>query len=422
MMRNTIEDMRAAANHQLKRVPDGTSEIDPAREERNEILLGSGDIIKDIQKYEKSIEVRGHKRDTVAPYLTLVLSASPEFFRPDGGLPGSEVDTEEKAARLKAWKAETLKWAKETFGADLVSAIYNGDETTPHVHFGIVPTYRRKATIKPRRLKDEEPEDHLARVEDWDLNGPTINTRSWASNPVVGQKGSSDILRRSYADAMAPLGLHYALASYEPSNPDTPATHREFRDAERAKTLEDREEAKRARDEAQRVRDEAEKRNLRSAAVMEAITALAVEVEQDTIKYSENGKIDVQDSKTIKGGLPDIAQPLKKIARAATDLQTERAQVAKDRDHLIAETARLAEKEAKLTAGLSMVANQLERLKNAFGGVNALARRYGLLKDPQFKKDADLVRQAFDEAIKPTAENPSTPTEKPREESSGLGF
>ena len=132
MLRNRIEDMRAAGRHQLNREPDGTSEIDPKRSGRNETLVGSGDILKDITAYEAGIEVRGHKRDTGSPYLTLVLSASPEFFRPDGGPPGSEADTVEKAKRLKAWKAATVDWVRTHSGLTWCPRFTTG--TRPPAH------------------------------------------------------------------------------------------------------------------------------------------------------------------------------------------------------------------------------------------------------------------------------------------------
>lgn len=413
MLRNSIQDMRAAGRHQLNREPDGTSEIDPKRSGRNETLVGSGNILKDIEAYEAGVEVRGHKRDTGSPYLTLVLSASPEFFRPDGGPPGSEADTVEKAKRLKAWKAATVDWVQDTFGADLVSAIYNGDETTPHIHFAVVPTYERKTGIKPRRLKDEEPDEHAARVADWDMNGPTMKTRSWASNPVLGQKNSAERLRRSYADAMKPLGLHYALASYEPDNPDTPATHREFRDAQRAETIS-------ARNDATRLKQEADERDRRSTAVMDAITALAEEVAGNTIRMTDAG-IQVSNPAAIKGGLPEIKDALKRVAKAATELQAERAEVVQERVALSEERAALDVEKASIRAEREELATAREEvsllkaaLQKALGGVKALASRWKLTKQPDFKAEFEAVKKDADEALRLA--------EQPRKEADGFSL
>ncbi|GLC63003.1 hypothetical protein PLESTB_001970100 [Pleodorina starrii] len=199
--------------------------------------------MSDVRAYEENIEIRGHLRDTAQPYLTLVLSASPEFFRPAGGPPGSEVDDPEDAARLDAWIIESTAWLTTTFGPDLVSVIYNGDETTPHLHVCAVPTYLRSERIKPRRLIDEDTENHARRILNWEQNVARKRTRSWASNPVVGRKNSSNILRSEYAAAMAPMGLHYSLASYTPTDPDDPVSAREFRDLQKAEAVKARETA-----------------------------------------------------------------------------------------------------------------------------------------------------------------------------------
>lgn len=243
MMRNSTSNISGATQHQLKRVSDGSSEIDPSRSHRNRTLVGTGNIMADVHAYEEQIEIRGHLRDTAQPYLTLVLSASPEFFRPQGGPPGSEVDDPEDAARLEKWIAESAAWLTDSFGSDLVSVIYNGDETTPHIHACAVPTYLRSERIKPRRLRDEDPEDHAKRVKAWEQDGARKRTRSWASNPVVGRLNSADLLRREYAAAMEPMDLHYALASYSPADPDDPVTAREFRDLQKAEAVKARQEA-----------------------------------------------------------------------------------------------------------------------------------------------------------------------------------
>lgn len=297
-LRNTRANMVAASRHQLERVPDGTSEIDPARSHRNRTLVGSGHILEDIKAYEKNVEIRGHARDTAAPYLTMVISASPEFFRPAGGPPGSEIDTPEDAARLEAWMKASTDWAKDTFGDDLVSVVYNGDETTPHLHLAVVPTYMRRETIKPRRLIGEEPDEHARRIAEWEVNGPRVRCRSWASNPVVGKNGSADILRRAYADAMSPFGLHYALASYSPQDPDDPVSARAFRDIQKAEAVEARNraearaaEAEAEREAATRAREEAEARAAAAEAELEAARALRAAEDARRERFTSEARV-----------------------------------------------------------------------------------------------------------------------------------
>lgn len=329
-LRNTRANMVAAARHQVERVADGSSEIDPSRSHHNKTLVGSGHILEDIKKYESNIDIRGHARDTASPYLTLALSASPEFFRPAGGPPGSEVDDPKDAARLDAWMTASTEWAKATFGADLVSVIYNGDETTPHLHLAVVPTYARRETIKPRRLRDEEPEAHALRIAEWEANGPRIQTRSWASNRVVGRNNSANLLRKEYADAMSPLALHYALASYNPQDPDDPVAARAFRDIQKAEAVKARQEAvaraaaaEAQREAATRAREEAEARALAAAAELKAAWATREAEDARRARFQE--------------------EATRALAKKKAELAAERAAIESER-------AKAAEEKAVITA------------------------------------------------------------------------
>ena len=337
LMRNTAANIGGATQHQLKRVSDGSSEIDPSRSHRNRTLVGSGNIMADVRVYEEAIEIRGHLRDTSQPYLTLVLSASPEYFRPAGGPPGSEIDDPEDAARLDAWIIESTAWLTTTFGPDLVSVIYNGDETTPHIHACAVPTYLRSEKIKPRRLIDEDPDDHAQRIQAWEQDGIRKRTRSWASNPVMGRKNSADLLRREYATAMSPMGLHYALASYTPTDPDDPVAARDFRDMQKA--------------EAVKARVSAEAR----AAAAEEALRLAMETKAEEDARRDRFKAEAQ--RLVEQKKAEIA-----TERAAVDAQRaeglriaaeERACMQAEKDALVAERDGLRADGAVLEAVVS---------------------------------------------------------------------
>lgn len=353
-LRNTRANIDGATRHQLHRVSDGSSEIDLSRSHRNEVMLGTGNIRDDIAAYEKAIEIRGHARDSASPYLTLVLSASPEFFRPAGGPPGSEVDTEEDRARLDAWKKASLDWAKGAFGEDLVSAIYNGDETTPHIHLAAVPTYIRTLTARPRRLKDEEPEDHAARVAEWERTVERVRTRSWASNPVVGRNGSADLLRREYADAMAPMGLHYSLASYKPQEPDDPVSAREFRDIQKREAAAERERA-----EAERAEAEERLRQAREAQAAEDARRARFREEAERLVSERKAEL-MSERQTIADERARLEEQREDERRR---LEEERAAIAREREAFVAERAALeAERDALKADGavLEVVVSGLE--------------------------------------------------------------
>lgn len=413
ILRNKRSDIVKLKKHILERTPDGWSKIYADRSDRNEVLHGSGDVLKDVKQAETTIEVRGHKRDTDSPYLTLVIGASPEFFRPKGGPPGSEIETKEDAARLKAWKDRNLAFLKERFGNDLVSVVYHGDETTPHIHAVIIPTYDRRPGQRPRRKSMETDADHVARIEAWEAL-PTTRTRSWSSNAVIGRHNSAELVRREYADAMKPMGLEYALASFDPADPPTPMTTKQF-----------------VVETSQRIRDRDRKSQTvmeRAQAVMDAAVALASEVSENTLSLDERGRVLAASPDALRGGMPEIKTAMMKMATAAAKLQDERAEVAKDRDQLTKDKAtlvsdrealtakqtRVGAELALLTAERSAVAIQLERLKTALRGVKVLARRWGLLNDPKFTEDLGTITKTADEVSKPA--------EKPSEESTRLGF
>lgn len=216
-------NLKGATLHQIKRDPDGWSAIDLDRGHLNEVWIGSGmHILNDVNDYMRDVKEPKFKNTSASSFCTIILGASPEYFRPDGGKPGDE-----NPERLNAWKAATKTWISETFGEDLVSAIYNGDETTPHVHLAICPTYKKRPR-KPdgRRKKGETEEDYQLRVEHWKTSEGE-KTLSWSSNAVLGQFNSFGVLRESYAKAMKHLGLEYSLASFDPDIYPQPTNKKE---------------------------------------------------------------------------------------------------------------------------------------------------------------------------------------------------
>jgi hypothetical protein len=65
----------------------------------------------------------------------MVLSASPEYFRPgDPAAAGTWDDS-----RLKAWTTASHKWLQSNYGNNIISAVVHLDETTPHIHAIVMP-------------------------------------------------------------------------------------------------------------------------------------------------------------------------------------------------------------------------------------------------------------------------------------------
>lgn len=75
------------------------------------------------------------RRDDAVLAVEVVLSASPEFFRPDRPWEPGTYDPE----RMEAWRDASLAWLEERYGDRLVSAVLHLDEATPHIQAVFVP-------------------------------------------------------------------------------------------------------------------------------------------------------------------------------------------------------------------------------------------------------------------------------------------
>ena len=151
-------EVRAMDSHEHKREPDGTSAIDPLRSHLNEVLHGP---VAGPSAALRAVWAAGVKRPNVQaekPYLRLVVSASPSYFRDPGEGPGTW-----NADRLADFQREVMVWMRARFGDDLAFASVHLDEDTPHIHALIVPTYERKPRT-PGKQKRGETIAHLRRA------------------------------------------------------------------------------------------------------------------------------------------------------------------------------------------------------------------------------------------------------------------
>lgn len=75
------------------------------------------------------------RRDDAVLAVEVLLSASPEFFRPEHPERAGTYDTE----RMEAWRDAAMEWLRGRYGDNLVSAVLHLDESTPHIQAVIVP-------------------------------------------------------------------------------------------------------------------------------------------------------------------------------------------------------------------------------------------------------------------------------------------
>ena len=201
--------------HCLVREPDGSSNIVKERSHLNRVLQGlEHEHDRESENYGgglgrtlKALYASGVKKPAAQserPYLRIVLSASPEYFRPNDPAAVGTWDED----RLAAWKEATMNQLKAEHGADLIFAELHLDEDTPHIHAVVAPTYLKKARVPGKQKRGETPEQFeerkaLARASEG------IRTVGRASHPTLSKQGSFQRLRERMTVAVDHLGIEY---------------------------------------------------------------------------------------------------------------------------------------------------------------------------------------------------------------------
>lgn len=190
--------------HCLVRIKDGNSNIDPERSHLNRIFVGSPE---GLSQSLKNFYDGGVKRPTAQaekPYLRIVASASPEYFRPND----PDAIGTWQSDRLTKWLRATLRQLRTEFGKDLIFAELHLDEDTPHIHAVVAPTYTRKAR-KPGRKKRGETDAEFEERKAAALAAAGVRTVGRASHATLSKPGSFQKLREQMAVAVDHLGIEY---------------------------------------------------------------------------------------------------------------------------------------------------------------------------------------------------------------------
>jgi hypothetical protein len=129
----TPGNVGGAGAHIMRTRP--TPNADAERTGSNRALVGArgADLPALVSARIKNHGVKTRKNSV--PAFEMILSASPEYFRP--GAPEKGGTWDEK--RLGAWVDASTDWLKKKYGDRLVSAVLHLDEETPHIHAVVVP-------------------------------------------------------------------------------------------------------------------------------------------------------------------------------------------------------------------------------------------------------------------------------------------
>lgn len=209
--------IRALNDHVVNRAADGTSAIDLDRTHLNQHLHGdpAGPSASLAAFYgpKDAPKVKRPTAQAEAPYLRIVIGASPEYFRPDDPDARGSFDHD----RMQAWRDRALAWLRAEFGDDLVYADLHLDEDTPHIHAIVAPTYGKKPR-KPGKRRKKETEAEFEARKLASENAQVVRTVGRASHPTLSKPGSFKALRERLTACLSDLGIEYG----DDRTPDAP--------------------------------------------------------------------------------------------------------------------------------------------------------------------------------------------------------
>lgn len=190
---------RRVGGHNARTDPRMSNGADESRTHLNQHLLKRASTVEEA--INGMLDRHGVKppKNAEAVAQEIVLSASPEYFRPGTDRNDPESFGKYDPDRLDAWKDKTTEWLKNRFKGALVDVQLHLDERTPHIHAVVVPITNK--TQKKRRTKQEieegkEPEE--------------IVKKKWNRSAFFSRSKLYD-MQESYGEALAELGLNRGI-------------------------------------------------------------------------------------------------------------------------------------------------------------------------------------------------------------------
>ena len=162
-----------------------TLNADPSITLQNKSLIPTddGSPLPDLVAAKIALTHQGAVRSNAVHAVEFLLSASPEYFRPDNPTGYGVYDP----ARLDGWARANVKWLQQEYGDRIVRAELHLDEATPHIHAYLVPI-------------DERGQ---------------LNCRG-----IFGERKNMIALQDSYGVAMEPLGIERGIKGSKAKHTD----------------------------------------------------------------------------------------------------------------------------------------------------------------------------------------------------------
>ena len=129
-----IENVRQAGAHQHRLHAD-TPNADPSRKRLNRVIYGTNNLAQEVKGRLAVLEKEPRKNAVLM--VEGIITLSPEMLVEEGG--------KENLDNLNKWYNHAKRWLKEEYGDNLVSAVLHRDESSPHIHFGVVPIIKNKS-------------------------------------------------------------------------------------------------------------------------------------------------------------------------------------------------------------------------------------------------------------------------------------
>lgn len=143
-----MANVRSAGAHQHRHHFE-TPNADQERQHLNRVLLGTTNLGADVQGRLDDLTVKPRSNAVIA--MDGIMTLSPEVLKDDES--------------INRYTEHATNFIKEKYGDNLVSAVLHLDETSPHIHFTIVPLQEKPDGRKSLNARDMFDKWKLAELQ-----------------------------------------------------------------------------------------------------------------------------------------------------------------------------------------------------------------------------------------------------------------